>query len=40
LNAKAIFDVGFAFWPSKILLSAVSLGLFTLLAKNKKMGVK
>jgi hypothetical protein len=33
LDPKPILDVGFGFWPSKVLLSAVSLGVFTELAK-------
>ncbi len=33
-----ILETGMAFWPSKLLLSAVELGLFTLLAKGPRTG--
>lgn len=33
LSPALIFETGFGFWPSKALLSAVELGLFTELAK-------
>ena len=36
-NPGAIFQIGSGFWPSKVLLSAVNLGLFTLLAVRNKM---
>ena len=33
LGAEKILEVGFAFWPSKVLLTAVELGVFTVLGK-------
>jgi hypothetical protein len=33
LTPDAIMQLGFAFWGSKTLLSAIELGLFTLLAR-------
>ncbi len=32
LNPSKIMQIGMGFWPSKVVLSAVKLGLFTLLA--------
>jgi hypothetical protein len=37
LSPKSIMEIGFGFWPSKILLSAVGFNLFTIIAKSKKM---
>ena len=34
---KHILQTGLAFWPSKILLTAVKLDLFTLLAEKKSL---
>ena len=36
LDPKPILDVGFGFWASKVLLSAVDLGVFTELAKKPR----
>jgi O-methyltransferase domain/Dimerisation domain len=36
LDPKPILDVGFGFWSSKVLLSAVELGVFTELAKGPR----
>jgi O-methyltransferase domain/Dimerisation domain len=36
LDPKPILDVGFGFWSSKVLLSAVDLGVFTELAKKPR----
>ena len=38
LDPAAILQVGLGFWPSKVLLSAVELDLFSLLDKNKLRG--
>ena len=38
LSPVRIMEVGMAFWPSKVLLSAVKLGLFTELGKASKTG--
>ncbi len=35
VNPSKIMQVGLGFWPSKILLSAVNMGLFTLLSKEQ-----
>jgi hypothetical protein len=35
-----ILEIGMGFWPSKLLLSAVELGLFSLLAIRPKTGVE
>src|SRR4051795_12152670 len=37
-DPSAIMQVGFGFWPSKALLSAVELGLFTLLGSGPLTG--
>ena len=39
-SPAGILQVGFGFWPSKVLLSAVELGLFTLLADGRKTGAE
>jgi hypothetical protein len=36
LDPKPILDIGFGFWPSKVLLSAVALGVFTELAREPR----
>ena len=33
LSPEKILQTGFAFWPSKVLLSAIEIGLFTELAR-------
>jgi hypothetical protein len=33
-------EVGLAFWPSKVLLSAIELGVFTVLGANSLTGVE
>ena len=33
LNPEKILQTGFAFWPSKVLLSAIEIGVFTELAR-------
>jgi len=40
LSPQRIMEVGMAFWPSKTLLSAVELGLFTALGSNSMTGVE
>src|SRR5687768_11896840 len=38
LSPARIMEVGMAFWPARVLLSAVKLGLFTELGKDAKTG--
>src|SRR6185436_2324595 len=38
LSPARIMEVGMAFWPAKVLLSAVKLGVFTELGKGAKTG--
>jgi len=40
LSPQRIMEVGMAFWPSKTLLSAVELGLFTALGSNSMTGTE
>ncbi len=40
LSPARIMEVGMAFWPAKVLLSAVKLGLFTELGKGPKTGAE
>ena len=40
LSPARIMEVGMAFWPAKVLLSAVKLGLFTELGKGEKTGAE
>jgi hypothetical protein len=40
LSPARIMEVGMAFWPSKVLLSAVKLGVFTELGKGEKTGAE
>ena len=40
LSPARIMEVGMAFWPSKVLLSAVKLGVFTELGKGSKTGAE
>src|ERR1044071_939804 len=40
LDPGAIMQIGFGFWPAKTLLSAVELGLFTLLADGALTGAE
>lgn len=40
LTPARIMEVGMAFWPSKVLLSAIKLGLFTQLGKDARTGAE
>ena len=40
LSPERIMEVGMAFWPSKVLLSAVELELFTKLGRHAKTGLE
>ncbi len=39
-SPESIMQIGFGFWPSKILLTAVNFKLFTLLAEKKKLSAE
>ena len=40
ISPDHILQIGFGFWPAKTLLSAVELGLFSLLADGPKTGLE